>query len=49
MTVSNHNWRVWHWPWHHVIHDDDYGKRLYSHFAGFGPFQWSWYSWSRFW
>lgn len=42
------NWRVWHWPWWHrnpeVI---EFPHRLityYSNFAGFGPFQFHWYS-----
>lgn len=40
--VTNHNWRVWHWPWHKVDFDSDYG--FYQHFGGFGPFQFHWYS-----
>ncbi len=45
--VRQTNWKVWHWPWHNVLVDHDYGIALYSHFAGFGPFQFHWYSTSE--
>lgn len=42
--VSNHNWRCWRWPWHTFTREVYGGFAYYSHFGGFGPFQWHWYS-----
>lgn len=36
------NWKCWHWPWHRSYFDRDY--KIYAHFAGFGLFQYHWWS-----
>lgn len=46
MNMNQINWRVWYWPWHTSKKDDDF-EGVYSHFAGVGPFQFHWYSKSR--
>jgi hypothetical protein len=42
MIMNSINWRLWHWPWHSKRYDEHY--KIYAHFAGFGPFQFHWWS-----
>ena len=39
------NWKVWHWPWHRVESEYDRNVDQKRHWAVFGPFQFTWYSW----